>query len=84
MPAYRVLVSDPISDLGVEVLASHPEIEVDVQTGLSEDQLLPVIGDYDGLIVRSQTKVTPAIFDAAGKLRAALAEPVPAGANGKQ
>lgn len=69
MSEYRVLVSDPISDRGVEVLSAHPEIEADVQTGLSEAELIQIIGDYQGLIVRSQTKVTAAVLAAAKQLK---------------
>jgi len=78
MATYRVLVSDPISPKGVEALAASPDIEVDVRTGISfdakagkpTDEFLSLIGDYDGLVVRSETKVTPAVFAAAKKLKA--------------
>ncbi len=70
MASYRVLVSDPISEKGVEALRSAPEISVDVNTGLAPEDLLKIIGDYDGLVVRSQTKVTPEVFAAATKLKA--------------
>lgn len=69
MSRYRVLVSDPISEHGVEVLATHPDIAVDVRTGLPEAELVKIIGGYDGLVVRSQTKVTAAVLAAAGRLR---------------
>src|SRR3972149_3013858 len=51
----RVLVSDPIADDGVKALAAHGA-EVDVKTSLSLEQLKSVIGDYDALVVRSETK----------------------------
>ncbi|GAA5119009.1 phosphoglycerate dehydrogenase [Luteolibacter yonseiensis] len=70
MSTYRVLVSDPISEKGVEALRSSPEISVDVNTGLKPDELLKIIGDYHGLVVRSETKVTPAVFAAAKNLKA--------------
>jgi D-3-phosphoglycerate dehydrogenase len=70
MASYRVLVSDPISEKGVEALRSAPEISVDVNTGLKPDELLKIIGDYHGLVVRSETKVTPAVFAAAKNLKA--------------
>jgi D-3-phosphoglycerate dehydrogenase len=66
---YKVLVSDPISDQGIQHLYDASDIEVVKQTGLTEDQLVEVIGEYDALLVRSQTKVTPRIFDAAKKLK---------------
>jgi D-3-phosphoglycerate dehydrogenase len=70
MAHYRVLVSDPISEKGVEALASAPEIQVDVNTGLPPEELLKIIGDYHGLVVRSQTKVTAEVFAAAKNLKA--------------
>ncbi|MEO5913359.1 MAG: phosphoglycerate dehydrogenase [Luteolibacter sp.] len=70
MATYRVLVSDPISEKGVDALRSSPEISVDVNTGLKPDELLKIIGDYHGLVVRSETKVTPAVFAAAKNLKA--------------
>lgn len=70
MAKYRVLVSDPISEKGVEALASAPDIAVDFNTGLAPEELLKIIGDYDGLVVRSQTKVTAEVFAAAKKLKA--------------
>ena len=65
MATYRVLVSDPISEKGVEALRTAPGISVDVNTGLKPEELLKIIGDYHGLVVRSQTKVTPEVFAAA-------------------
>lgn len=70
MSNYRVLVSDPISEKGVEALRSTPNITVDVNTGLAPDELKKIIGQYHGLVVRSQTKVTREILAAATNLKA--------------
>ncbi len=70
MANYRVLISDPISEHGVELLNAHPEISADFRTGLAPEELIRVIGDYDALVVRSQTKVTAEVFAAAGRLKA--------------
>jgi D-3-phosphoglycerate dehydrogenase len=69
MPS-RVLVSDPISEKGVELLNAHPDITADFKVGLSPGELLEIIGEYAALVVRSQTKVTPEVFAAASKLKA--------------
>jgi D-3-phosphoglycerate dehydrogenase len=69
MANYRVLVSDPISDKGVDALRNAPGIDVDVNTGLKPDEFLKIIGDYHGLVVRSQTKVTREVFAAAPNLK---------------
>lgn len=65
----KVLVSDPISDLGIEQLIDAQDVTVDKKTGLSEDELIQIIGDYDALLVRSQTKVTEKVMNAATKLK---------------
>ncbi len=70
MATFRVLVSDPISEKGVDALRSAPEISVDVNTGLKPEELLKIIGDYHGLVVRSETKVTAEVFAAAKNLKA--------------
>jgi len=69
MSDFRVLVSDPISDKGVDALRTAPGVSVDVNTGLKPEELLEIIGGYDGLVVRSQTKVTPEVFAAAKNLK---------------
>ena len=69
MANYRVLVSDPISDKSVDALRTAPGISVDVNTGLKPEELLKIIGDYHGLVIRSQTKVTPEVFAAAHNLK---------------
>lgn len=66
---FKVLVSDPISDQGLQKLMDADDVVLDKKTGLSEDELAEIIGDYDALLVRSQTKVTPRIIEAAHKLK---------------
>lgn len=62
---FKVLISDPISDMGIQKLYDATDVEVVKQTGLSEDELVALIGDFDALLVRSQTKVTDRIMEAA-------------------
>lgn len=64
----KVLISDKLSPQAVDIFKSRG-IEVDIKTGLSEEQLLEIIGDYDGLAIRSATKVTPLVLAAATKLK---------------
>jgi len=64
----KVLVSDSISSKGVEIL-KKAGFEVDVKTGLKPEELKSIIGEYDALIIRSATKVTAEIIDAADKLK---------------
>lgn len=69
MNVPKVLVADPISDRGVSELASGGALDVTVKTGLSEEQLLEIIGDFSGLVVRSQTRATARLLGAATKLK---------------
>ncbi len=64
----RVLISDDLSDRAAAIFRERG-IEVDIETGLSEDQLAAKIGTYDGLAVRSATKVTARVLEAAGDLK---------------
>lgn len=64
----KVLVSDALSEKGVEIMR-EAGLDVDVKTKLSPDDLLKVIPDYDGLVVRSATKVTEQVIEAAGRLK---------------
>jgi D-3-phosphoglycerate dehydrogenase / 2-oxoglutarate reductase len=66
---FKVLVSDPISDLGISLLIEASDIAVDKKTGLTEDELVAIVGEYDALLVRSQTKVTERIMIAGKQLK---------------
>jgi D-3-phosphoglycerate dehydrogenase len=63
----KVLVSDPVAREGVELLKT--QVEVDVKTGLKPEELKAIIGQYDGLVVRSETQVTPDIIEAGNRLQ---------------
>ncbi|MHC1631192.1 MAG: phosphoglycerate dehydrogenase [Methanotrichaceae archaeon] len=63
----KVLVSDPLSKEGIKKLKT--EAEVDVMTGLSPEELIKRIKDYDALAIRSGTKVTAEVIDAADNLK---------------
>jgi|TARA_B110001454_G_scaffold39672_1_gene39038 D-3-phosphoglycerate dehydrogenase len=65
----KVLVSDNLSAVGVEILKKESGLQVDVKTGLSKEELIKIISDYDGLIVRSATKVVAEIIKAADNLK---------------
>jgi D-3-phosphoglycerate dehydrogenase len=66
--AFRVLVCDPIADDGVAALR-EAGLDVDVRTGLAPKDLKATVGGYDALVVRSETKITKEIIEAAGKLQ---------------
>ncbi|HET98298.1 MAG TPA: phosphoglycerate dehydrogenase [Desulfurivibrio alkaliphilus] len=64
----KVLISDNLAPVGEKILRDAG-LEVDVRTGLSPEELAKVIPAYDGLVIRSATKVTAEIIQAAEKLR---------------
>ena len=65
----KVLVSDNLSEQGIDVFRKSEGIKVDVKVGLRPEELKAVIGGYDGLAVRSATKVTEEIIEAADNLK---------------
>ncbi len=64
---WKVLVADPIADEGIDILKT--EAKVDVKLGLTPEELLATIGDYEALVVRSETKVSADVIDAGEKLQ---------------
>lgn len=65
----KVLVADDVSELGIRKLSETEGVSITRKTGLSEDELTQEIGDYDALVVRSQTKVTARVLEAAQRLK---------------
>lgn len=65
----KVLVSDNLAKEGVEIFENAPGIEVDVITNLTPNELKDVIKNYDGLAIRSATKVTEDVIDNAARLK---------------
>uniref|UniRef100_B0T0T9 D-3-phosphoglycerate dehydrogenase n=1 Tax=Caulobacter sp. (strain K31) TaxID=366602 RepID=B0T0T9_CAUSK len=68
MTAPRVLIADSLSPAAVAIFTARG-VQADVKTGLTKAQLLEIIGDYDGLAVRSATKADPEVIAAAKKLK---------------
>ncbi len=67
MTAWKILLTDGLEENGVSVL--RQSAQVDDRPGISADELLTIIGDYDALIVRGRTKVTQAVLDAGKNLK---------------
>ena len=65
----KILVSDNLGEAGIKMFESEPGFEVDVNTGLEPDAIKEIIGDYDALVIRSATKVTEDLLDAAKNLK---------------
>jgi D-3-phosphoglycerate dehydrogenase len=64
----KVLISDKMNPLAEEIFQKNG-IEVDFKPGLSSEELLEIISDYEGLAVRSSTKATPEFLEKAENLK---------------
>jgi len=64
----KVLISDKLSPAAIDIFKQRG-VEVDVKTGLERDELIKIIDQYDGLAIRSATKVTQPVIDAAKNLK---------------
>jgi D-3-phosphoglycerate dehydrogenase len=67
MSDWKILLTDGLEENGKAILRAAAEV-VD-QPGITAEELLKVVGEYDALIVRGRTKVTPAVFEAGKKLK---------------
>ena len=65
----KILVSDKLADDGINYLNEQSGIQVHIQVGMNEDELCEIIGDYDALLIRSDTKVTKKVLQAATHLK---------------
>jgi D-3-phosphoglycerate dehydrogenase len=68
MTKYKILITDGLDESGQSIL--RESATVDDKTGISADDLLKVISDYDALIVRGRTKITASVMDTASSLKA--------------
>src|SRR6056297_3466779 len=64
----KVLIADALSERAAAIFEERG-LEVDVKVGLKPEELLSIIGEYDGLAVRSATKVTCQVLEAAPNLK---------------
>src|SRR3546814_16425961 len=64
----KVLISDKMDPKAAEIFRSRG-VDVDEITGLSKEELIKITGDYDGLAIRSSTKVTADVMEAASNLK---------------
>ncbi|TAL39653.1 MAG: phosphoglycerate dehydrogenase, partial [Methylovulum sp.] len=65
----KILISDKLAQAGIDYLNGQSGIEVSIRTGLGEEGLCEIIGDYDVLLIRSDTQVTPKVLQAAKNLK---------------
>ena len=65
----KVLVADKLSGAGLKWLDSQTDVDVDYQPGLGADELAKIVGEYDGMIIRSGAKITAEVLDNPGRLQ---------------
>src|SRR5262245_39278486 len=66
----NVLICDPISSKGIALLQQRPEFKVTVlEKRLPESELIPLVAETNAMVVRSETKITRQVIDAAPKLK---------------
>ena len=65
----KVLISDSLSQSGLDLLAEQEDLEVDVKANLTQEELILHIGNYDALIIRSATQVTTEVLAATDRLK---------------
>lgn len=70
MSKYRVLITDNFSKAGLEVLQRSPEIEIDVRSGLTPEQVREAMQSADAIIIRSGTTLTPELLAGQKRLKA--------------
>ena len=66
---FKLLVTDPLSDEGLEMLRKGGQVLVEVRPNIPHEELLSILGDYDALVIRSGTKVTADVVEAGKKLK---------------
>jgi D-3-phosphoglycerate dehydrogenase len=66
--APRVLIADKLSPAAVDIFKNRG-VDFDIKTGLTKDELIAVIGDYDGIAIRSGAKLDKDVIAAANKLQ---------------
>jgi len=66
---YRILVTDPLGEAGLEVLRGHPGVEVEVAPGLPREELAIRLAGADAVIIRSGTRLDAGLLERAGRLR---------------
>ena len=69
MTRPKILVADSISKRGVEELSRDDSVDVVVKTGLTQPELIELAPDFNAIIVRSETKITAEVIEAAKSLR---------------
>lgn len=66
---YKILIADKLGQAGLDRLALATEVIYEMRTGLSKDELLAIMPDYDAVIVRSDTRMDADLIAAGSRLK---------------
>jgi len=69
MSKFKILITDHIAEEGLAILKADPNVEVTVKPGIKNNELKPIIGEYDAVITRSGTTVTADLIENPGRLK---------------
>src|SRR5262249_19192571 len=68
-PMNRVLVADKLAEEGLARIRAESSVAIDVRPGLAPPELAAIVGDYDGMLIRSGVKITAEVLARPGRLR---------------
>jgi D-3-phosphoglycerate dehydrogenase len=66
---FKILIADSVAKEGLETFKDYKDLQIDVKTGLPAEELVKIIGDYDGLVVRSATQFKGDVVEKAVKMK---------------
>lgn len=66
---FKILTADKLAEDGLALFRAQPDVDFVDKSGITEDELAKIIGEYDALIVRSGVEVTAKVFENAGRLK---------------
>jgi D-3-phosphoglycerate dehydrogenase len=69
MDRFKVLAPEPLGEEGIRILKESPDVDLDIRTGVSKQELLGILGEYDAIITRSATKLDKEAIGVAAKLK---------------
>ncbi len=67
---FKILVSDKLAPEGLKILETESQFKVDYKPGLSKEELMKIIGEYDAIVIRSATKLSREVLEKAENLKA--------------
>jgi D-3-phosphoglycerate dehydrogenase len=69
MAKFKILITDNIAQEGLDILDREESVEYEIKPGITNEDLKPIIGNYDAVITRSGTTVTEDLIENPGKLK---------------